>query len=98
MSDAQTDRERSLELLRAAHTFPGPFQFRIVIHPGREADVIAALQSALGRDGAISEVTQRESRNGRFLSVRPTLHLDSAEEVLAVYAALKLVEGVITVF
>ena len=93
-----TDRERSLELLRAAHEFPGPFQFRIVIHPGKQADVLAALTTAIDRDGALGDVSTRSSRNGRFLSLRATVDLETAEEVLAVYGVLRQVEGVITVF
>lgn len=93
-----SDRERSLELLRAAHEFPGPFQFRIVIHPGREADVIAVLTTTVGRDGALGDVSTRASRNGRFLSLRATVDLLTAEEVLTVYGVLRQVEGVITVF
>lgn len=96
--ETDADRERSLELLRAAHEFPGPFQFRIVIHPGREGDVLAVLRASLGRDDAIGDVSTRASRNGRFLSLRATVQVLQAEEVLVVYGVLRQVEGVITVF
>ena len=98
MSHSEEDRERSLELLRAAHEFPGPYVFRVVIHPGKEPLVLGAMTDALTGTDPISDVDKRASRNGRFLSLRVTASLEAAEEVLAIYAALKAVDGVITVF
>ena len=98
MTKEEDDRTRSLELLRAGHVFPGPFQFRIVVLPGREADAITAVRTAIGTEDAIEDVSTRASRNGRFVSVRATAKVPRAEAVLAVYAFLKDVEGVVTVF
>lgn len=93
--EPEEDRERVLALLREAHQFPGPFQFRVVVHPGREGDVVSAMTAALVAPAA-PELSTRPSRNGRFLSLRATLRCESAEEVLEVYAILRRVEGVVT--
>lgn len=93
--EPEEERERVLALLRDAHRFPGPFQFRVVVHPGREGDVVSAMAAALTRPTE-PELSTRPSRNGRFLSLRATLVVASAEEVLEVYAILKRVEGVVT--
>ncbi len=98
MSDVDPRRERSLELLRTAHQFPGLYTFRIVVHPEHEDATLDAMRAALGRVDAIGAVRRRESRTGRFLALRTTVMVVCAEEVLDLYAALKAVQGVITVF
>jgi len=89
------DRTSALKLLKSQHTFPGPFDFRAVV---RRADVTATLTglSALIEGVEISNVDQRESRKGTYVSLRVTMHLAAAEQVFEVYETLHAMDGVLT--
>lgn len=88
-----TDRAAAIALLEAEHTFPGTFQFRVVVHAAARDAVVAALTAA----GELGEVTDRPSRGGKYLSLRVPLQLQSAEQVLDVYALLGDLDGVLMI-
>jgi len=89
-------RDKALELLRAHHTFPGTFEFRAVVLPESKSATVAAAAAAVGGRDRIRDVTERRSSRGRYVSVRLSVDVDSAEAVLEVYAVLKAVRGVMT--
>lgn len=93
------ERDRLKALLEGTHAFPGPF-FLSVITVNAD-DVQAALRVAV-RDGAPEVVPDhawsvRTSDGGRYASHRVTLECRSADDVLALYARVRRVEGVVRV-
>lgn len=85
-------RESTLELLQANHTFPGPFRFRVVVRTGATAGVLSAIGAAAG---TVSEVEEKPSRKGTYVSVRVTAQVDSAEQVMDVYEVLASLDEVL---
>lgn len=86
------DRDEALELLRSTHTFPGPYRFRVVAPPGARAALLAAVAGVVGEVEV--DVVEQPSRTGAWISYRLQALLGSAEAVLAVYAAVREVDGV----
>lgn len=74
--------------------FPSVFTFRVM---GEATDTLpdrcsAALTGALERPP--EHVELRESSAGRYLAVRLGARVDTPDQIYAVYAALRAVEGV----
>lgn len=97
MSEPTDEVARAIALLESQHTFPGPFEFRVVIRPAHRAAALSALLSAAGGSEALLEVGERASSHGNYLALRIKVHLDAATRVLQVYEVLRQVEGVLTV-
>lgn len=92
-------RARLIALLDANHRFPGPFSLAVVTH--NRAEIRRALQFAIESelrveigDGAWQE---QLSAGGRFVSHRVTVLCQDADQVLAVFARIHAVEGVLQV-
>ncbi len=87
-----TDRQSDLDDLVE---FPAPWTFRAVgaTTPTLRASCRSAVEGAIGR-AAVSVVEQPSSK-GRWTAVRVKTVVESSEEVLAAYAALWEVEGII---
>ena len=96
MENGEDPTRRALDLLSSAHTFPGPFELRVVVVPTARDAVVDAVRARLGAD-AVTGVTERPSRNGTWLAVRVTAEVDGPETVLELYAILRGVDGVVTV-
>lgn len=86
------ERDRALTLLAAQHSFPGPYQLRVIMEPAARASVLAALAAV--DDVELREVEDHPSRRGTWVSVRVTLMAGSAEAVLAAYASVRGIAGV----
>lgn len=89
------DPEETLALLRDNHTFPGPYTFK-AIGTNDAAFVAAVAQTAVVVLGAAAQpdVSARQSKQGKHQAVSMKLHIERAEQVLAVYALLAKVPGV----
>ncbi len=90
------DRETSLELLNATHTFPCQFTLKVI---GTSTDdfvdrCLVAVKS-VNLDSDEIPVTTRSTPNGKHTSITLLPTLASAEQVLAVYEQLRSVEGVV---
>ncbi len=86
------DRAESLELLKANHSFPGAFQFRVVVRAGATAGVVSAIGATVDH---IVDVTETPSRKGTYVSVRVQAQVLSAESVLDTYGTLAQLDEVI---
>lgn len=86
------DRTEALELLRSSHSFPGPYRFRVVVPVGRRVSVVTAIQALAGPK--LEEVGEQPSSKGNYVSLRLTLILPTAEEVLEVYDLIRSIDGV----
>lgn len=89
-------RERALVLLKNHHAFPGTFEFRVVIRPESRSAVVGAVISSLSTPDPLRGLSERQSRQGTYVSVRIAVAVVSAEEVLEVYDVLKAIDGVLT--
>lgn len=90
-------RERAIVLLEANHTFPGLFEFRVVVRPEARESVVAALIDAAGGADRVHPQSERPSSNGSYVAVRIQVELQHAAHVLDVYEILRAVDGVVTV-
>jgi putative lipoic acid-binding regulatory protein len=90
------DRQESLRLLNETHDFPTSFMFKSI---GRNVDGFAARVVVTVRDVLELEYDPpfrvRETAAGRHVSVTVEPEVKSAEQVLAVYACLQRVAGVV---
>ena len=92
-------RERMIELLRSQHKFPGPFSLSVVTHQ-RDAVKIAlraAIEAELPAPLSDDAWQERPSKGGKYVSHRLVIECRDAEHVLAIYARIQAVEGVIQV-
>jgi putative lipoic acid-binding regulatory protein len=91
-------RVRALELLKATHQFPGEYHLSVITVTEDQvfSDLRAAVEDGLPAplaDGAYEVVP---SSGGKYTSHRFKVPCDSAEDVLALYARLSKVKGVVT--
>lgn len=93
MGASDEDRERMLALLEANHTFPGTYALRVVLEEGAEPALMAAVE---GTGVTLRDTQTKPSRTGKWASVRLEFEVQSAAEVLTLYAAVGAVDGVVT--
>lgn len=98
-ADAAAARARAL--LEATHAFPCDYLLMVI---SRSDDTIrerlvAAIHGVTERalDPEASDVGQRASAGGKYVSHRFSVPVSHADEVLRLYAAVKAVDGVITI-
>lgn len=96
MKGSQVDRQSSLELLNATHTFPCEFTLKIIGKSTEDfADRCAAAVNSVLPTAQDIPVSLRSTPNGRHTSVTLLPKLSSAEQVLEVYECIKQVDGVV---
>jgi putative lipoic acid-binding regulatory protein len=89
------DRAEALELLRSAHTFPGPYRCRVVVRAAARAAAVTAVRAMIGP--GLRGVDEQASRNGTYVSLRLDVHAEAAEDVLEIYELVRGIEGVVAV-
>lgn len=91
------DEERLLALLQSTHTFPGPFFLSVITQ--NDPDVFVALRAAIEEDLASPGLDweTRESANAKYVSHRVSVPCADADAVLALYARVRVVPGVVTI-
>lgn len=89
-------------MLQATHQFPCSYAVTVIAF-NREAvtadvrrAVVVVLETAVDGPGDTTHET-RASREGKYLSHRFAVPMRNAEEVLEMYARLRVVEGVVTI-
>jgi putative lipoic acid-binding regulatory protein len=97
---SEPDRQRSIDLLNANHVFPGDYPVSVIALNAEPVATALAAAASQGQPGPLSgEAHQvRPSANGKYVSHRFTLRVQDAEAVLDLYARLRAIDGVITVF
>ena len=90
------EEEQTLELLNATHDFPCAFTIKVI---GKASDEFVA--KVVDTVSTISEATDeipyttRATPNGRHIAITLEPTLQSAEQVLLVYARIRTVKGVV---
>jgi len=75
------------KLLSEHHDWPCQYLFKFVVPAEQETTVRALLPDA--------EITVRQSKNGRFVSVSIKAEIDSPEDVIEIHTRASLIEGLI---
>ncbi|RMH00290.1 MAG: DUF493 family protein [Deltaproteobacteria bacterium] len=94
-STTMRDVAESKALLEATHAFPGSYVFKAFGPAGDafESGVVAAAATVVERERI--RVARRESGSGRKVCVTLDVDVASADEVLAIYAALRTVDALV---
>jgi putative lipoic acid-binding regulatory protein len=98
-ADSPEARRRAIDLLEANHEFPGAFSFSVITRSDEavEAAVLAAVAAEIGQPVGEGAHERHPSKQGKYVSHRLNVPCASAEAVLALYARLRAVDGVITI-
>lgn len=85
-----------IDLLESNHTFPGTFQIKAI---GRtqddfEARIVAAVHEQLAAPSDLDH-SIRTTSGGRHVALTLEVSVQSAQQVLAIYARLREVEGLV---
>jgi hypothetical protein len=88
------DHRPSIDLLESIHAFPGVYQIKAIgaSEVGFVDRVLAAAAEELATPGEI-DYSVRETRGGRHVAVTLDLTVQTAEQVRAIYARIREVEG-----
>lgn len=89
-------RQQSIDLLNETHQFPTPVMIKVIGE--HHADFVSAVLAAVREEMEIEEdlpFSTREARGGRHIAVTLEPRMNDAEQVLAVYARLRMIEGVV---
>ena len=91
----QKSEAEFIALLEESCSFPGPYMFKVITYAGDDAaDPIADAARAVldcGRDAL--NLSMRPSRKGSYVSVSLEPRVESPQQVLAIYAALRKLQG-----
>jgi putative lipoic acid-binding regulatory protein len=88
-----------VDLLENTHAFPGPYLFKVIgkADHGFLARVVGVVRKELGSD-VDPPYHVREAVGGRHVAVTFELVAQSAQQVVAIYRQLGLVDGVVMLF
>ena len=91
----QDDGQGILARLEEQHSFPGPFMFK-AIGPNSAAFVAAVTQAAVVVLGVreVPKVTTRDSGGGKHTAVTLVARVQTAQQVLDIWALMAKVDGV----
>ena len=89
-----SDHRPSAELLEASHDFPGVYQIKAIGTAVNDFErrVVEAVVAAVGTAADLKFSTRTTARGGH-VSLTLDVHVQSAEQVRAIYARLHAVEG-----
>ncbi len=79
--------EHFKKLLSEHHDWPCQYLFKFVVPSEQEAKVRALIPDA--------DITVRQSKNGRFVSLSIRAEIDSPEDVIEIHTRASLIEGMI---
>lgn len=87
------ERDESLELLNATHTFPCAFTIKVI--GIAENDFVTRVVDVLLEFDAQVSFQTRSTPNGKHVAVTLEPELDSAEQVLLIYERVRTIDGVV---
>jgi len=88
-----------IELLESNHPFPGTFQFKAIgqAEDDFEARVVAAVHEELPAASDL-EHSVRSTRGGRHVALTLDVTVQTPQQVLAIYARIREVRGLMYLF
>jgi putative lipoic acid-binding regulatory protein len=94
---ADSDEARALDLLRATHDFPVDYHVSVITR--HDEAIFSTLRQAVEQGHPLPpDAYQRTpSSGGKYASHRFRVPVDSAESVLALYARIRAIEGVLSI-
>ena len=98
MEDEEDKRQQSLDLLNNTHTFPCPVMVKVIGNndEGFISEIVKAIRAELNLKFD-PPIRTREAKNGKHISITIEPRFLNAEEVLAVYASITNIDGVVMV-
>jgi uncharacterized protein len=97
--ERNVETDSLIEMLEKAHQFPGPFTFKAI---GRtEGEFVDRVIAAIRQELAFEfdpPFSTRMTPGGRHVAVTIEPHVNNAAQVIAVYASIRRVDGLISVF
>lgn len=93
------DHRPSIDLLESSHAFPGVYRIKAIGATGGDfvARVLAAAAEEVASAAEIDH-SVRETRGGRHVALTLDVTVQSAEQVRAIYARIREVEGLTLLF
>lgn len=89
----------SLELLESTHSFPGEFKIKAIGSADDDfATRVVEAASAILPARSDLDYSVRSTPGGRYIAVTLDLNVQTAEQVLAIYAELRTVKGLTHLF
>ena len=93
---AEEERARALALLEATHQFPCDYSVTVIAF---NTDLVTVAVKAAVAEGPTDHSHHAvESKAGKYLSHRFAVKATDAAHVLAIYARVRSVDGVLTIF
>lgn len=94
---SRRSQAETLQLLEEHHQFPGPYMFKVIGYQGGGfyQAVRQVAEAVLGPLSEGRQVRSRPSSGDKYLAVTLDVEVESASQVLEVYAELKRLEGVV---
>ncbi len=90
------DRDSARKLLEDTHQFPGPFTFRIVVRPADAAMVLSTVRATGTGRMEVSEVTERPSRTGKYVSLQVHCQVQGPDVVMDVWEVVHKMDEVLS--
>lgn len=86
------EHDEAIALLEEHHTFPGPFQFRVIVEPDAVDRAEQAIASVFESGATARE--ERWSRTRKYCALHLTFQATDAEQVIRAFGVIGMVEGV----
>lgn len=90
------DRDSARKLLEDSHEFPGPFTFRLVVRPTDAGMVLSTLRAAGDGRMEVSNVTERPSRTGKYVSLQVHCEVQGADVIMDVWEVVHKMDEVLS--
>ncbi|HXT96772.1 MAG TPA: DUF493 family protein [Polyangia bacterium] len=91
----EAERKRDIELIEACYAFPGDFPLSVIAR--NDEAVVEAIVATAAAAGTIAAHERQASSGGKYVSHRLQVRVTSAPDAHALRAALRAVDGVMTV-
>ena len=88
------NREEAIELLNDRHDFPGIFPLSLIVMPAYSQSIQEALSEACAPRMTLQSAEEVPSKHGNYLALRLKFWVESAEDVLRLYALVRPLDGV----
>jgi putative lipoic acid-binding regulatory protein len=75
------------EKLEGSYSWPALYMFKFIVPAGKENEVITLFSN--------HDVSQKQSKNGKYISITSEIMAGSSDQVISIYEAASKIEGII---